>query len=104
MVHIVFVTQANKIYFSCRDKEAVHRTIRDFEDCAKRVTKEMDQILWADDSDKNHMAMVRVSQVIGYYVLEPDESYEKLARAQTKIANALEKSTNDGDGWKKGDQ
>lgn len=108
MIQIMFVTVSNHVPFLAKDRTFANKTIFDFLDLMKRVTKEEDQLLFAEDKD-GKIAMVRVSQVVGFYTKEftEDESTKKLAEAQCKIASVMERSlknSEEGDEWKKGRQ
>lgn len=77
MVKIVFVTTHTGVVFTVPSKEIAQKTIREFEDVLSRVTKEQDQLLWGEDLEGNKVSMIRCSQVLGFYILEEEESWKR---------------------------
>ena len=101
MVQIMFVTQLNFIPVFCSDNEKANMIIKNFTESFNQVTKDQDKVFWLNNENNTPIAMIRCSQVVGFYMREIASdmvnSQDKLANAQEKIANVIEKHLNEGE-------
>lgn len=80
MLRIIFVTPSNSIVFSATDMESVDQTLAEFNAGIESLKSGAEKFLFARDERGKPVGMVRVSQVIGYFLhdsTEPGEEWRK---------------------------
>ena len=76
MVKIIFALQFQSVIFHCDNIEKAQDVIRNFEVELTNLKENEDKAFWAHNEDGHKVAMVKLRQVVGVYLLKPEESWK----------------------------